>query len=378
MRVLKRYLSGEIYRAVLFVLVAFLSLFAFFDLMGEVRAVGHGPYRIEHAFIYVSLGLPAYAYELMPIAALIGTIYVMAQLAARSEFTVMRASSLSMGGAVRLLLPVAVALALLTFALGEFIAPKSSDFAANFKRRIMGATISSEFRTGMWAKDVIRGADGKSVAGSRFLNARKVEADGILRNLRVYEFDREMRMLAMVSAEEARFIGDGQWRMSNVEELRFAIDHSPLDERHPPLVLSRKLPDSVMHSEITPDIMAVLVAEPNKMSAVDLALFSKHLEENKQRSERYEIALWTKLLYPLAVFVMMALALPFAYLHSRSGGISLKIFIGIMIGVSFHLLNNLFSHIGLLNTWPPIATAVTPSAIFLLAAISALWWVERH
>ena len=378
MNVLKRYLSGEIYRSVLFVLIAFLSLFAFFDLMGEVRAVGHGPYRIEHAFIYVSLGLPAYAYELMPIAALIGTIYVMAQLAARSEFTVMRASSLSMGGAVRLLLPVAIILAVLTFALGEFIAPKSSDFAANFKRRIMGATISSEFRTGMWAKDVIRGSDGKSVAGSRFLNARKVEADGILRNLRVYEFDRDMRMLAMISADEAHFMGDRQWRMQNVEELRFAVDRSPLDERHPPLVLSRKLPSSQMVSEITPDIMAVLAAEPNKMSAVDLALFSKHLEENKQRSERYEIALWTKLLYPLAVFVMMALALPFAYLHSRSGGISLKIFIGIMIGVSFHLLNNLFSHIGLLNTWPPIATAVTPSAIFLLAAISALWWVERH
>jgi lipopolysaccharide export system permease protein len=166
--------------------------------------------------------------------------------------------------------------------------------------------------------------------------------------------------------------------LTNVEELRFARDLSPADERNPPLVLSRKLPSSVLNSEITPEIMAVLVAEPSKMSAVDLALFSRHLEENKQRSERYEIALWTKLLYPLAVFVMMALALPFAYLQSRSGGISLKIFIGIMIGVSFHLLNNLFSHIGLLNTWPPLATALTPSAVFLLAAIAALWWVERH
>lgn len=378
MKVLRRYFASEIYRAVLFVLIAFLSLFAFFDLMGELRAIGQGPYRIEHAFVYVSLGLPAYAYELMPIAALIGTIYVMAQLAARSEFTVMRASSLSMGRAVRLLLPVAVTLALLTFALGEFIAPKSSDFAENFKRRIRGATISSEFRTGLWAKDVIRGTDGKTVAGSRFLNARKVEADGVLRALRVYEFDRDMHMQSMIFAAEARFIGNGQWRLTTVEELRFTPDQSPLDERNPPLVLSRTLPESLLYSEITPDIMAVLVAEPNKMSAVDLALFSKHLEENKQRSERYEIALWTKLLYPLAVFVMMALALPFAYLHSRSGGISLKIFIGIMIGVSFHLLNNLFSHVGLLNTWPPIATALTPSLIFLLAAISALWWVERH
>jgi lipopolysaccharide export system permease protein len=75
---------------------------------------------------------------------------------------------------------------------------------------------------------------------------------------------------------------------------------------------------------------------------------------------------------------MMALALPFAYLHFRAGGVSLKIFIGIMIGVSFQLLNSLFSHLGLLNTWPAFATAVMPSLTFLLIAIGALRWVERH
>jgi lipopolysaccharide export system permease protein len=75
---------------------------------------------------------------------------------------------------------------------------------------------------------------------------------------------------------------------------------------------------------------------------------------------------------------MMALALPFAYLQSRSGGLSLKIFVGIMIGVSFQLLNSLLSHIGLLNTWPPFVTAIAPSALFLFAAISACRWVERH
>jgi lipopolysaccharide export system permease protein len=378
MRVLRRYFTIEICRAVFFVLVAFLALFAFFDMMGEIRSVGRGAWRIEHAFIYVTLGLPAYAYELMPIVALIGTIYVMAQLAARSEFTVMRASSLSMGRAIGLMLPVSTMLVVMTFVIGEFVAPKCSDFAENFKRRIMGAAISSEFRSGLWAKDVIRGPDGKSVSGSRFLNAKKVETDGVLRSLKIYEFDREMQMMAIISSEEAHFMGDGRWQLSNVEELRFAPDRSPVGLRQPAMVLGRKFDTTTLQSEITPEIMAVLVAEPNKMSAVDLAQFSRHLEDNKQRSERYEIALWTKLLYPLAVFVMMALALPFAYLQSRSGGVSLKIFIGIMIGVSFHLLNNLFSHVGLLNTWPPVATAVTPSACFLLAAISALWWVERH
>ena len=124
--------------------------------------------------------------------------------------------------------------------------------------------------------------------------------------------------------------------------------------------------------------MAVLVTNPDKMSALDLASFSRYLAENKQRSERYEIAFWSKVLYPFAVFVMMALALPFAYLHVRSGGLSLKIFAGIMIGVSFQLINSLFTHLGLLNAWPPFATAMMPSTLFLIAAIWALRWVERH
>ena len=377
MRVLRRYFASEIYRSVLFVLVAFLALFSFFDIMGEMRAI-QGPYRIEHAFLYVTLGLPAYAYELMPIAALIGTIYVMAQFAARSEFTVMRASSLSMTGAIRLLLRIAVVLSLLTFVLGEFIAPRCSEFRESFKRRIQGAAISAEFRTGLWAKDVLRDPSTREAIGSRFLNARKVEPDGVLRGVQVYEFDRGMQMLGMVAAEEARYAGGGLWQLRQVDELRLKPVASPAERNQPPVTVRRKLDSSVMSSEITPDIMAVLVAEPNKMSAVDLALFTRHLEENKQRTDQYDIALWTKLLYPLAVFVMMAVALPFAYLQVRSGGLSLKIFIGIMIGVSFQLINSLFSHIGLLNTWPPIATAAMPSALFLLGAIMALWWVERH
>lgn len=378
MKVLRRYFETEIYQSVLFVLIAFLALFAFFDMMSEVRFVG-GPYRLEHAFLYVSLGLPTYAYELMPIAALIGTIYVMAQLAARSEFTVMRASSLSMAGAISLLLRVAIVLALLTFALGEFIAPKASDFAESFRRKIMGAAISAEFRTGLWAKDVLRSADGKSVEGSRFLNASKIDVVGSLQNVKIYEFNREMQMLAMITAEQARFLKDGQWQLQKVREMRF-VDSGKQKEsdRQRPTVVNRVFDSSIMSSEITPDIMAVLVTDPKKMSALDLAAFSRHLTENNQRTESYDIALWTKVLYPFAVFVMMALALPFAYLQSRSGGLSLKIFIGIMIGVSFQLINSLFSHVGLLNNWSPFATAIMPSAVFLLTAITALWWVERH
>lgn len=378
MTVLRRYFSSEIYRAVAFVLIAFLALFAFLDMMSEIKSVGQGGYRIEHAFMYVSLGLPNYGYQIMPIAALIGTIYVMARFAARSEFTVMRASSLSMSGVIRMLLPIAIVFAVLTFVLGEFVAPRFNDFRENFKRRIQGATISSEFRSGLWAKDVLRDPVTKKIVGSRFLNAGKVELGGELRSVWIYEVDAQMRLMNLITAEEAHFLGDNQWRLDRVKEMRFARDAGQRSSAQSAAITQHKFDSSILKSEITPDIMAVLISDPYRMSALDLILFTRHLEENRQRTERYEIALWTKLFYPLAVFVMMALALPFAYLQSRSGGLSLKIFVGIMIGVSFQLLNSLLSHIGLLNTWPPFITALAPSALFLFAAISACRWVERH
>lgn len=133
-----------------------------------------------------------------------------------------------------------------------------------------------------------------------------------------------------------------------------------------------------MVSDITPDILSVISVDANKMSAYELAIYNQHLVENKQDATSYQMAFWKKIIYPFSVFVMMALALPFAYLHFRSGGVSLKIFSGIMIGVAFILINNLFSHVGLLNTWPPFLTAVIPSALFFLSAVIALWWVERH
>jgi lipopolysaccharide export system permease protein len=378
MKVLQRYFASEIYRAVLFALVAFLALFAFFDLMNELGSIGRGPYRIEHAFLHVTLGLPSYAYELMPIVALIGTIYVMAQFAARSEFTVMRASALSMGQALKIVLRIGLVFAVMTFILGEFIAPKCNEFRDTFKRRIQGSALSAEFRSGLWAKDLIRDPVTQQISGSRFLNARKIEADGSVSSVALFEFDRKMRMVARLSAAKASFLGDGGWLLSSVDEIRFTSDLANLDGHQPSLVRHRTLDSLQIQSEITPDILAVMLADPKLMSAFDLAQFSRHLKINKQRSEPYDLALWKKVLYPGALIVMMILALPFAYLQARSGGLSLKVFAGIMIGMGFFLVNNLFSHLGLINTWPPFATAILPSLLFLLAAIAALWWVERH
>lgn len=375
MKVLERYIAKEILGAVLFVLIAFLALFAFFDLIGELKEVGHGGYRLQYAFLYIFMRLPGYTYDLIPIAALIGTIYALAQLAARSEFTIMRASSMSTRMAGWILIKVGLVFVVLTFLFGEVIAPVSSEMAESLKLRLRGASVSQEFRSGLWTKDVIRqnGLSGEAI-GSRFVNVRDVTPDGRLQGVKLYEFDRDFRLTVLVTAAHADYQGENMWRLADVSETHFSADSIDVSAA----VSTRKVSSKEMMSEITPDILSVLFVDPERMSARDLLAYTRHLTENNQNAERYEIALWKKVVYPFAALVMMALALPFAYLHFRAGGVSLKIFIGIMIGVSFQLLNSLFSHIGLLNTWPALATAVLPSALFLLAALGALWWKERH
>ncbi|MDB5772866.1 MAG: lptG [Burkholderia sp.] len=375
MKVLERYIATQVVGAVLFVLVAFLALFAFFDLMDELPSVGRGGYGLQHAFLYVVLRMPGYIYDLLPIAALIGTIYTLAQLAARSEFTIMRASSMSTAMAGWILAKIGLVFVLITFLFGEVIAPATSDMAEKLKLQAQGNSASQQFRSGLWTKDVIRqnGLTGDPI-GSRFVNVREVRVDGQLKNVKLYEFDREFRLTAVITAAHATYQGANTWRLADVSETRFAADK--LDNNA--AVSTKNLASKDFMSEITPDILGVVFADPDRMSAKDLAAYTRHLAENNQNTERYEIAFWKKIVYPFAVLVMMALALPFAYLHFRAGGVSLKIFIGIMIGVSFQLLNRLFSHIGLLNTWPALSTAVLPSAVFLLIAISALLWVQRH
>jgi lipopolysaccharide export system permease protein len=377
MTVLQRYFTSEIVRCVVFALAAFLALFAFFELMSQLESVGYNGYRIQHALLFILMGLPGNLYDLMPTAVLIGTIYALAQFAARSEFTIMRASSLSTGMAIKMLIKVALIFALLTLVVGELIAPKATEWGQKIKLTAQGSTLSKQFRSGLWAKDVIKsnGLSGE-VIGTRFLNIQQMHPNGQLEGVKIYELDQNFHLGRLVTAQTGDYQGNQTWNFHDVQVTTFPGDDRQRSIEAP--VSIEKLAETSLISEVTPEILSVLFTDPDRMSAYDLYTYTRHLELNNQRTERYDIAFWKKIIYPFSIFVMMALALPFAYLHFRAGGVSLKIFAGIMIGVGFQLLNTLFSHLGLLNDWPAFLTAATPSLFFLLVALGALRWVERH
>jgi lipopolysaccharide export system permease protein len=358
-RILLGYFAREIYGAALMVLLTFLGLFAFFDFVNELDSVGKDGYQVQHALLYVAMIVPGRVYELLPVAVLIGSLYALTTLARHSEITVMRASGLSTAAMLWMLGLVGCAPVALTFVFGEYIAPPAESAAQQWRLTATNSMVSQQLRSGLWVKD-----------GHRVINVRTLLPDRSMEKVRVFTFDDGHALRAISDAAQGQYVGEGEgyWRLTGVAQTEFFDDHAVLSEP----------PELIWQSALTPEVLSVLMVQPERMSVANLWAYIRHLRDNQQSAERYEIALWKKLIAPFASLVMLALALPFALTHERSGGVSVKVFLGVMLGIAFYLLNGLFSSLGVINSWMPLMAAVTPSLLFLAAAALMLYMVERR
>jgi lipopolysaccharide export system permease protein len=193
----------------------------------------------------------------------------------------------------------------------------------------------------------------------------------------VFDFDNQ-HLSRVITAPAARFVENQGWLLSKAVSTQLPTIS---DMRQEPIMETVKVtpPVSMMlKTEIGPNIFTIMMLKPENMSMSGLYQYIGHLKQSKQETGRYDIALWNKAFYPIAILVMIALSMPFAYMNTRSGGMSIKIFSGVMIGLGFYTVNNLFSYIGMLNTWPPLVVALLPTTIMLLIAMVAMWYVEKR
>ncbi|PLZ00517.1 LPS export ABC transporter permease LptG [Burkholderia sp. WAC0059] len=382
MRIYERYFARQVYLTFVFILFAFSGLFFFFDLINELNSVGHGNYKFAYAVLRVALQTPSRFYEIIPVAALISAIYVFAQMAANSEYTIFRVSGLATGQALRSLLKIGIPLVLVTYVIGEVIGPYTDQLSERVRLEALGSAVSTNFQSGVWVKDTLtEREDGEQV--TRFVNVGKLLPDATISDVRIYEFDSLFRLTNVRIAQSGTYQPPGHWLLKNVTDTQLIgvppPQGQPVDALNPVYRAQQvTLPEYSLRSELTPQILSVLLVSPDQMSIFNLMRYIQHLTENHQDTHSYEIALWRKLLYPFAVFVMLVLSLPFAYLHTRAGVVGVKVFGGIMLGMSFQLINTLFSHIGTLNTWPAPLTAATPGLIYLVLGLVGLKWVDRH
>ena len=381
MKTVRRLIYREVLTAIALVAAGFLALFFFFDVVDELQDIGKlaglagatQPYELRHALLYVALLIPTHLYELLPISVLIGTIFVMARLAQSSEYTILRTSGLGPWRALRLLLAVGAAFVVMSFLVGDYLAPLSARAAQLVKARFQGDLTVGQ--TGAWLKE-------KQTYNAYVANVKTLSPNNTMTNVKIYEFNNSGLVSSITQASSATFGQDGAWLLSNARRDEFSIVTSPpgqaqinLPNKDTSAIKRSTLAELRWPTGITQEMVSVALLKPERMGTVDLFNYVRHLDSNGQTAQRYEIELWRKVFYPLSCLVMVILALPFAYLHFRAGGISTYVFAGVMIGISFFLLNNVFGYIGNLQNWTPWLAAATPSLIYALISLGAFGWL---
>jgi lipopolysaccharide export system permease protein len=380
MNTVRRLIYGEVLAAIALVAVGFLALFFFFDLIDELQYIGRNNgvssasdvYETRHALLYVALLIPNHLYELLPISVLIGTIFVMARLAQSSEYTILRTSGLGPWRALKLLLGLGAFFVALSFAVGDYVAPASERLAQLLKGRYQDKITVGQ--TGAWLKE-------KKANSSYIVNVKELLPTNGMRGVQIFEFNAKGLITSTTQAPLATFLDRQTWSLQSPVRTDFLVPSTPdatvaaSAAQTGGRVTRTTQATATWQTELSPEMVSVALLKPERMGTIDLYNYVRHLDANGQTAQRYEIEFWKKVFYPLSCFVMVMLARPFAYLHFRSGGIAGYVFAGVMIGISFFLLNNVFGYIGNLRSWTPWLAAATPGLIYMTVSLGAFGWL---
>ncbi|HYR24435.1 MAG TPA: LPS export ABC transporter permease LptG [Aquabacterium sp.] len=387
MNTVRKLIYRAIIRQVLLVTVAFSALFFFIDFVEEVRKLGRDGYTTMAAVITCLYQQGAHFYDIFPVGLLIGAILALARLAQTSEYTILRTGGMGPGRALGLLGGLGLIAALITTLAGNWLVPVMEQRLAQHRASFGSQQSLKLGGSGTWLREQRMAPDGKPLMIT--VNVGSAISEDEFGLLRIFEFDTEGRLLRRITAAQARVEatdpgnpeGGSVWHLRKVHDTRWTRMERISDEA---VLQGTQFVDESAHdsldweSSLTPLVVAASVRPADTMSAYALWRYTQHLSSNAQAAQRYEAEFWKKTFYPVVCLVMVALALPFAYLHARAGGMSLKIFGGIMVGISFVLANHISSHLGLLHDWKPWLAAAAPSAFYLLLSLSAFAWLVRY
>lgn len=381
MKVITRQLTKEILIASAFVMVSLLALFAFFDVAGQSSRIGTR-YDIDMALQFAILNMPRRFYQVIPIVALLAGIYTLSRWASESQFVVLRISGLSAVRLAKMLVVPAIVMMALTYAVGEWVAPYT-DRAYTDLRRINVYNTNLKrihgFKSGVWVKDIVKTKDGKPQL-VRFVNVKSLLVGEEMRTgeWRVFEFSATNQALKrIIYAQSGVHVPTRGWHLfdAKVETLPdIGRDEEPMIEK----ASVQRMSDLLLESDMQPEILEVLTVKPTAMGIGELYEYIGHLEAMKQTTKRYEVEFWNHVFYPFVILVMLMVAMPFAYLNTRSGGMAVKVFLGLVIGIVFFGFENAFSFAGTTSALPAVLVPLVPIFLMATATSVVLWFAERR
>jgi lipopolysaccharide export system permease protein len=351
-KIIDRYLARAVITGSLATLAVLLPLIAFFLVADEMDAVKDQGYRLADALIFVGLSLPRFAYQLFPIATLIGALMGLGTLASRSELVAMRAAGVSIGRIVGASMLGGLVLAVLAVGIGEGLAPVAEREGVRLRAEALSGQVTLATPFGFWARD-----------RDTFVNIREILPGADLRDISIYQLDGDRRLVVATHAARAHFL-DGSWILDDVARSRI------FDDR----VEAERLPQEDWTSRISPALLEVVVVQPQMLSIWGLHRYIRYMKANDQDARSYEVAFWGKVVQPFLILAMIFVAIPLLLGSSRSSGTGARIFIGILVGIVFYLISRTFAYLALLYGLSPVVAAFTPPLLFLGAAL----WVLRR
>lgn len=352
MKILQRYVTVSLLWTTLLALFVLVALFCFFSLIDQLEETGRGNYGVLQAVTYVVLTMPRLAYELFPIASVIGAMAVLGILAQNSELAVIHTSGVSRFQLSVLLAKGGIVLVLVAVVIGELVAPVSEEKAQHMRSVALSKQIALKSKHGFWTRD-----------GNSYINIRKVLPGNVIEQIYIFEFDEGNRLRNSIYAKRASY-EENQWRLEQIQQTILDGD----------TVRTRTLKRAAWESLFSPDMINLVIVQPQYLTMWGLFQYVRYLKQNAQNSVRYEQALWNKFLRPVSIIAMIILAVPLVQGHSRTTAIGQRVFIGALIGVVFHIVNQASGHLGVVYQIPPVVSTGLPT---LILALLVAWLLRR-
>ena len=348
--ILTQYLMRSILSTTALVLLVLLALAGLFEFIGELDDT-RGDYQTPQVMLYTLLRLPQLAFEMLPIAALIGSLLALGALASNSEIIVMRSAGLSVTRLAGMVSVAGMALLILTGLLGEFIGPELDYFARNMRQEARSEQSEDRLGKEAWVRD-----------GPVFLHFERVSSDYDFGSIYLYRFDEFNELKSIARAENSGIDDDDNWVLHNFRETRFEDDGVQIVET------SR----AIESFDIDAEVLGISLVKPQSLSGRGLMSYISYLKRNNLDANRYETELWYRISRTAAVIIMPLLALAFVFGSLRTGGAGARLMIGVVIGLGYYLASEMLANSGQVYSFNPAVVAWFPSGVLLIVTIFAL------
>lgn len=352
MKILDRYLAGAVMGGTLVTLAVLLPLMGFFLLADEMDQVGDNGYRFADAVLFVLLTMPRYAYQIFPIATLIGALIGLGSLAGRSELVAMRAAGVSIGRIIFAAMQGGALMAIAAVIVGEGVAPIAEQEALQLRSQAESGQVTLKTRYGFWARD-----------GRSYINIHEILSGTHLRGIHIYEIDDRQRLRLATRAGDARYL-DGRWVLEDIS--RSLIGEDRVEVSH--------LDRAGWSSLLDPALLQIVIVEPHVLPVWDLLRYVRYMTANAQDARTYEVAFWAKVIHPFLILSMIFVSIPIVLASARTVGLGSRMFLGVMVGMAFYLISRTFAYVALLYGLSPLLAALIPPLLFIAGAL----WVLRR